>query len=445
MPQLSSSSSSAHGARRWWCAAMVDEGFAAAGYDFVSVDSCWAERERNPQGHVVANRTRFPEGMRAVSDYVHARGLKFGLYTNMGPTMGGDGSLAPGLNCSGSTVAECPQAAADIRYYTEELKIDYLKVDADSGGHDYLNPGGYCGSKHVRSYNESYPLVSRLLNDSGREVMFYCSWPVGTSHTCGWPLQYQLMSKHCTAMKQYHDVQDNWESVATIIEYWSRGSMLCHADDATGRCNPDNYDPPSSMSQHSTGNLKGFLGAAKPGSWNMPDQLVIGQTPCPGYNYSVPGNQRGMHCNQLSAVEEETVFAFWAVWASPLFLSHDPRATPAASKKILLNREVIAVNQDPLGRQGYRVRNDTATGAQVWVREVHDGIAVLLHNAGERPLDISFELSEVGFDAATRVVLRDLYAGETLASALMGAFVAQGVPPHGVRMLKCVASEDVAR
>ena len=51
----------------------------------------------------------------------------------------------------------------------------------------------------------------------------------------------------------------------------------------------------------------------------------------------------------------------------------------------------------------------------------------------------------MGFDAATRVVLRDLYAGETLASALMGTFVAQDVPPHGVRMLKCIASEDVAR
>jgi hypothetical protein len=49
--------------------------------------------------------------------------------------------------------------------------------------------------------------------------------PVGTSRTCGWPLQYQLMSKYCTAMKQYHDVQDTWDSIQTIIEYWGRGSM----------------------------------------------------------------------------------------------------------------------------------------------------------------------------------------------------------------------------
>ena len=178
--------------------------------------------------------------MGALSQYIHSRGLKFGLYSNMGPTMGGDGSLAPGLNCSGGTVAECPQAQADIEYYTSEYHIDYLKIDADSGGHKYTNPGGYCGSEHVRSYNRSYPLVSRLLNASGRKIgiqhflelrladlesvtvsgepMFYCSWPVGTSHTCGWPLQYQLMSKHCTAMKQYHDVQDSWVSIQTIIE-----------------------------------------------------------------------------------------------------------------------------------------------------------------------------------------------------------------------------------
>ena len=103
----------------------------------------------------------------------------------------------------------------------------------------------------MRSYNQSYPLVSRLLNASGREVMFYCSWPVGTSHTCGWPLQYQLRSKHCTAMKQYHDVQDNWDSIETIVEYWSRGSMLCHRD-ALGRCSPDNFDPPPNVTQHLT-------------------------------------------------------------------------------------------------------------------------------------------------------------------------------------------------
>ena len=72
--------------------------------------------------------------------------------------------------------------------------------------------------------------------------------------------------------------------------------------------------PPMSE-RHETGNLQGFLAAAKPGSWNMPDQLVIGQTPCPGFNYTVPGNPRGMHCDQLTTVEEETVFAFWCAQA----------------------------------------------------------------------------------------------------------------------------------
>ena len=82
----------------------------------------------------------------------------------------------------------------------------------------------------------------------------------------------------------------------------------------------------------------------------MPDQLVVGQSPCPGYNHTTSGNSRGMHCDALTTNEEEAVFAFWAIWAAPLFMSHDPRATPAASKRILLNKEIISVNQDPLGQ-----------------------------------------------------------------------------------------------
>ena len=207
--------------------------------------------------------------MAAVSRHAHDRALRFGLYTNMGPTMGGDGSLAPGLNCSSGLVAECPQAKADIAYFAEALQIDYLKVDADDGGVVYnASEGGRCGSQHVRAYNASYPLVSRLLAQSGRDVMLYCSWPVATSKGCGWPLQYELMARHCGAVKQYYDVQDTWGSVQSIIEYWARGSML--------------WAPPpgSPGTPHLTGNLRGFLDAARPGSWNMPDQLVVGQTPC---------------------------------------------------------------------------------------------------------------------------------------------------------------------
>jgi hypothetical protein len=411
--------------------AMVSEGFRDAGYKYVSVDSCWAESRRDQHGHMVANRTRFPGGMEALSRYIRGKGLDFGIYTNMGPSMDGGnyGMLAPGLNCSSGDAAKCPQAKADIEYFTKTLKISYLKVDADSGGDKHLAQE-YCESAHVRAYNASYPLVSRLLNESGRAVMLYCSWPVGTSRTCGWPLQYQLMAKHCTAMKQYHDVQDTWDSIQTIIEYWARGSMLWPPHETR-------YANRTSNSTHLTGNLQNFLNAARPGSWNMPDQLVVGQSPCPGYDYKLPGNKRGMHCDALTHDEEESVFAFWAVWAAPLFLSHDPRATPAASKKILLNKAVIAINQDPLGRQGFRVRNDSAVGVQVWRRQLHDGVAVLLFNGGEQAHDISFDTAEVGFDAFTRVIATDLYANRTF-EPFTGSFLAANVPPHGVRMLKVV-------
>ena len=103
----------------------------------------------------------------------------------------------------------------------------------------------------------------------------------------------------------------------------------------------------------------------------------------------------------------------------------------------MLNKEVIAVNQDALGRQGYRVRNESLTGVQVWRRELLGGVAVLLFNGGAVTQDVGFEFAEVGFDALTHVSVRDLYAGATLGLDFVGSFVAKAVPPHGVRMLTC--------
>ena len=75
---------------------------------------------------------------------------------------------------------------------------------------------------------------------------------------------------------------------------------------------------------------------------------------------------------------------------------------------------------------------------QVWRRQLHDGIAVLLFNGDQYVQDISFDLKEVGFDSFTQVIATDLYANTTSAP-FAGSYVAEAVPSHGVRMLKCVA------
>ena len=59
--------------------ALIDKGLYAAGYDIVEVDDCWAELERNASGHMVPNATRFPSGMASLGDFLHAKGMRFGM------------------------------------------------------------------------------------------------------------------------------------------------------------------------------------------------------------------------------------------------------------------------------------------------------------------------------------------------------------------------------
>ena len=62
----------------------VNRGLKDAGYEYVNIDDCWAEKTRDSAGKLVPNRTRFPNGIKAVADYVHSKGLKFGIYTSAG-------------------------------------------------------------------------------------------------------------------------------------------------------------------------------------------------------------------------------------------------------------------------------------------------------------------------------------------------------------------------
>eukprot|EP01047_Picozoa_sp_COSAG01_P047667 COSAG01_NODE_4576_length_4908_cov_594.918486_4_plen_389_part_00 len=163
-------------------------------------------------------------------------------------------------------------------------------------------------------FNVSYPKVGQMiLQESkklGRPVAYSCSWP---AYTIGrYPQQYELMAEHCNTWRNYDDSQLGWESPAHIIEFWA---------------NPAPYGG---------GPNQAFLDVARPGAINDPDELYVGS-------------------GSLTHVEEETVFALWAIMTGPMLLGIDFRDVPANSAEILLNAEIIAVSQDPLVRQGRRV------------------------------------------------------------------------------------------
>ncbi|CAG5114833.1 unnamed protein product, partial [Candidula unifasciata] len=149
-----------------------------------------------------------------------------------------------------------------------------------------------------------YPVMGRFLNMTGRPILFTCQWP-GYMYGAGLKPDYAAVRETCNQWRNYDDVQDSWGSVLDIIEHYGK-------------------DP---------GNFSAYAG---PGGWNDPDELVVG-------DYG------------LSYYQQKAQFGMWALFASPLMMSLDLRSVDPAAKQLLLNKNIIAINQDPLGNQAVRL------------------------------------------------------------------------------------------
>jgi alpha-galactosidase len=151
-----------------------------------------------------------------------------------------------------------------------------------------------------------------------------------------------------------------------------------------------------------------------PGHWNDPDMLEVGNS-------------------GLSLTESRSHFSFWALFAAPLMAGNDLQTMKPAIRDILLNREVIAVDQDPLGMQGRKVHDGGAH--EVWMKSLADGSrAVILFNRGSEEASIAAPWEDIGLFPGGKALVRDLWKKADLGS-FTGRFEAK-VQPHGVVMLK---------
>jgi alpha-galactosidase len=159
--------------------------------------------------------------------------------------------------------------------------------------------------------------------------------------------------------------------------------------------------------------------AAGPGSWNDPDMLEVGN-------------------GGMSNVEYRAHFSLWAMMAAPLIAGNDLRTMTQATKDILMNSEVIAVDQDAAGKQGTKVHADA--GLEVWVKQLKEqgAVAVALFNRSEAAADIACNWKDVGLSAG-KARVRDLWAHADRGS-FVDSFKAN-VPSHGVVMLKIVSAK----
>jgi alpha-galactosidase len=334
--------------------AIVASGMKDAGYHYVVIDDCW-HGLRNADGFITWDAQKFPSGIKALADYVHSKGLKFGIYSDAGAkTCGGH---------PGSQGHEYQDAITYARW-----GVDYLKYD-------------WCWTGS-RNAEEAYALMADALRSTGRDIVFsLCEW--GNSKPWLWG----------------HKIGNLWRTTGDIWDSFDQNNKehsWAHAmlDIA------DQNEP-----------LWPFAG---PGHWNDPDMLEVGN-------------------GGMSDAEYRTHFSLWAMMAAPLMAGNDVAGMSEATKAILLNRDVIAIDQDPLGAQGHRVRDDG--DLEVWARPLADGgRAVLLLNRGNTPAEITADWAEIGYPRTLGAELRDLWTHKSVGR-VKGSFTAM-VEPHGVVMVR---------
>ncbi len=330
--------------------AMVSSGMREAGYQYVVIDDCW-HGARDAHGDIQPDPKRFPSGMKALGDYIHARGLKFGIYSDAG------------LKTCGGRPGSWGHEYQDARQYAA-WGVDYLKYD-------------WCmaGSQDARS---AYYIMSAALQASGRDIVLsICEW--GTSKPWLWA------DKVGNLWRTTGDIYDTWEGVRD----YSSGVMNI-------------VDKQAELSPY-----------ARPGHWNDPDMLEVGN-------------------GGMTTEEYRSHFSLWAMLAAPLIAGNDIANMDAATRAILTNKAVIAVDQDPLGRQARRVSKQG--DLEVWARPLEGGgRAVVLLNRGTVPAEIRVDWKQLDYPAGLKAKVRDLWAGKDLG-AHAGRYQASAAA-HGVVML----------
>jgi alpha-galactosidase len=332
---------------------MVSTGLAAQGYQYINIDDTW-EGQRDASG-VLRTNQKFPD-MKALSEYVHGKGLKLGIYSSPGPTT-------------------CQRLPGSYQYEEIDARtwaewgIDYLKYD-------------WCGYSSVEQDRTSWPALQkpylhmrRILDRTDRDIIYsLCQYGWGNVWEWG------------------NEVGGNlWRTTGDITDTWTSMSGIGFAQ-------------------------AGHEKYAGPGHWNDPDMLVVGKV----------GWGPNIHDTRLTPNEQLVHITLWSLQAAPLLIGADMAALDPFTIDLLGNREVLAVDQDPLGKAAGRITADP--WSEVWARPMADGTwAVGLFNRGPEAAPVSVKLAALGLPAGSPV--RDLWKHQDLAPA-QTQFTAT-VPRHG--------------
>ena len=198
------------------CDALIKLGLDKLGYEYIVIDDCWSEKQRDKDGNLVYNKEKFPHGMKYISDYIHSKGLKFGMYS-----------------CAGAVT--CEQHPASYNHEFNDAKtfaswgVDYLKYD-------------YCFRSNIVSGEQLYKRMGLALANSGRDILF-SACTGGLDYSRVW-----LKEVNAHSFRSTNDIKDNWTFIKTIanqeltkMEYNGQGcfndlDMLVVGMNGKGNC-----------------------------------------------------------------------------------------------------------------------------------------------------------------------------------------------------------------
>jgi alpha-galactosidase len=417
--------------------AMVATGLIDHGWTYINMDDRW-EGDRDASGNIQSSKA-FPD-MKALADYVHGKGLKIGLYSSPGP-----------LTCAGATASYLHEDQDAATY--AGWSMDYLKYDwcSYSGIADMVRAQKYgaflpadkaqqladLGAKlsvlsllrygHDPKVLEQTDAVKKAEADTASLTKDQLNALTKETQTAEYtlineakkaapdksaPIELEIEQEPYAKMRASLD-KVNRDIVFSFCQYgmgdvWKWGA---ETGGNTWRTTGDIGPSWKSVEQHGF-SQNGHEPFAGPGHWNDPDMLEVGN-----------GN--------MTPDENYTHMTLWCMLASPLLIGCDmPKMTPF-TVSLFSNDEVLAVNQDSLGKQGYRAKQDGQ--GDIWVKPLDDGSwAVAFFNHGETAADVSVQWADLKLTGAQTV--RDLWRQKDLGSQATGYTV--NVAPHGAELFK---------
>lgn len=340
--------------------AMVSSGMQGAGYEYIVIDDCW-QVDRDKNGEIVIDKDRFPNGMKYLADYIHSKGLKFGIYS-----------------CAGTkTCAERPGGRGhefqDARTYAS-WGVDYLKYD-------------WCNVS-TQDAKSSYITMRDGLYAAGRPIVFsICEW--GTNKPWEWA----------------KEVGHLWRTTEDIVDRWD--AMIAILDQE-----------------------KDLAKYAGPGYWNDPDMLEVGN-------------------GGMTIEEYKTHFSLWCMLAAPLLAGNDLGNMSPETAQILTNKELIILDQDTLGKQGFCYRDNG--DYEIWIKKLakSEKAAFLLNRSDEeKTVQVDFNVllkANDNYWSSEPYKLEDYYVRdlwEHKEVKLDKTTLDIKIPPHSIKVYRFIKKSN---